>query len=602
MQVKESHSIPAPRGAGFPGPAGVFSSHYGPAKHVLLERVLLLAVVLLLVTILCSPASAGREVKVALHELKPSLFTDDQGKPAGVFIDLIQHIAAQEGWNLVWVHGSFQENLNRLATGEIDLVAAITDTPEREKVYDFNREPAVATWTQVYALPGRPINTILDLDGKNVAVLRGDINAIISRDYVNRFNVNPRFIEMDTLDEVFAETEAGNADAAITSRVAGQEYAKKHGLSGTPVMYYPNSLGFAVPKDKNKDILEAIDRSLVKEKGDPTSFYSQTMQKWFGEKAGWVIPPYVLWGLITSTGLVILFVIMSLMLMREVRRKTAELSRQNRELQSEIASRVQAEGGLIRKNEELNAAYEELTATGEELQKQYNELGKSEQALILARKKLSLLNTLTFQDIQNSLFSLGAFFQLARDAGCTETAQAFLGRGGSILDSVGRSLDYAKKYQDLGINQPLWQNVNYVLINAISHLDYSHITRKVDLDDLEIFADPLLEDVFVTIMENVISHGAGADEVRIRYTESEDYLTILIEDNGPGIAATEKEAIFEWEYKRRGGSRLFLAREILSITGITIRENGEPGNGARFEIQVPKDGYRTGSSGDLNKA
>ncbi len=144
--------------------------------------------------------------------------------------------------------------------------------------------------------------------------------------------------------------------------------------------------------------------------------------------------------------------------------------------------------------------------------------------------------------------------------------------------------------------------MNYVLINAISHLDYSHITRKVDLDDLEIFADPLLDDVFVTIMENVISHGAGADEVRIRYTESEDYLTILIEDNGPGIAATEKEAIFEWEYKRRGGSRLFLAREILSITGITIRENGEPGNGARFEIQVPKDGYRTGCSGDLNKA
>jgi len=37
---------------------------------------------------------------------------------------------------------------------------------------------------------------------------------------------------------------------------------------------------------------------------------------------------------------------------------------------------------------------------------------------------------------------------------------------------------------------------------------------------------------------------------------------------------------------------LFLAREILSITGITIKETGEPGNGARFEIAVPEGAFR----------
>ena len=82
-------------------------------------------------------------------------FTDEQGKPEGIFVDLIEDIAAKEGWNIVWVHGTSQENLDRLATGEIDLVIAITDTQEREKVYDFNRESAVATWAQVYAVPGK---------------------------------------------------------------------------------------------------------------------------------------------------------------------------------------------------------------------------------------------------------------------------------------------------------------------------------------------------------------------------------------------------------------------------------------------------------------
>jgi hypothetical protein len=37
---------------------------------------------------------------------------------------------------------------------------------------------------------------------------------------------------------------------------------------------------------------------------------------------------------------------------------------------------------------------------------------------------------------------------------------------------------------------------------------------------------------------------------------------------------------------------MFLSREILSITGINIKETGIPGEGARFEIIVPKGTYR----------
>jgi len=37
---------------------------------------------------------------------------------------------------------------------------------------------------------------------------------------------------------------------------------------------------------------------------------------------------------------------------------------------------------------------------------------------------------------------------------------------------------------------------------------------------------------------------------------------------------------------------LIFAREILDVTGITIKETGEPGKGARFGITVPKGAYR----------
>ena len=73
----------------------------------------------------------------------------------------------------------------------------------------------------------------------------------------------------------------------------------------------------------------------------------------------------------------------------------------------------------------------------------------------------------------------------------------------------------------------------------------------------------------------------------------DEELSILWKDNGIGIPAEEKEQIFQMGYGQNTGFGLFLAREILSLTGIGIKETGEPGKGARFEIIVPAGAWRT---------
>ena len=60
-----------------------------------------------------------------------------------------------------------------------------------------------------------------------------------------------------------------------------------------------------------------------------------------------------------------------------------------------------------------------------------------------------------------------------------------------------------------------------------------------------------------------------------------------------GIPEEFKEKIFRREYYRHTGFGLNLSREILDITGITITETGTPGEGARFEITVPRGKFRT---------
>jgi signal transduction histidine kinase len=50
--------------------------------------------------------------------------------------------------------------------------------------------------------------------------------------------------------------------------------------------------------------------------------------------------------------------------------------------------------------------------------------------------------------------------------------------------------------------------------------------------------------------------------------------------------------LFGKGFGRDHGLGLFLAREVLETTGITITENGVHGGGARFEMTVPAGGWR----------
>jgi predicted GNAT family acetyltransferase len=43
---------------------------------------------------------------------------------------------------------------------------------------------------------------------------------------------------------------------------------------------------------------------------------------------------------------------------------------------------------------------------------------------------------------------------------------------------------------------------------------------------------------------------------------------------------------------------LFICREIIGVTGMTIAETGTEGNGAQFVIRVPPDGYRIEGTGE----
>ncbi|PKL65409.1 MAG: hypothetical protein CVV32_02790 [Methanomicrobiales archaeon HGW-Methanomicrobiales-3] len=213
-------------------------------------------------------------------------------------------------------------------------------------------------------------------------------------------------------------------------------------------------------------------------------------------------------------------------------------------------------------------------------------------ALQQARNKLALLNAVTFQDIQTAAFSLAAYQELVKAAVTDQKARSYIEKQEVFLKKMVDTLDFAKNYQEMGIHPPRWQNVRQVFLFAISHLDFLHMKQNLHLANLEIFADPLFEKALFNIMQNVLEHGARATEVTLHFVKHPESLVLIIEDNGVGIPPEEKNMIFDRGYGKGSGLGLFLVREVLSITGMSIREAGSGGQGTRFEITVPKGGFR----------
>ncbi len=217
-------------------------------------------------------------------------------------------------------------------------------------------------------------------------------------------------------------------------------------------------------------------------------------------------------------------------------------------------------------------------------------------ALAQSRKKLNLLNAVTLQDIQNAVFSLTAYIELERTSVTDDATREYIENEKKIAGTILNSLKFAQYYQNLGLHSPRWQNVQQTFLFGISHTDLSGLSRNISLDHLEIYGDPLLENVFFTLAENVILHGKHATEIRLWYYHSGDDIVIVFEDNGSGVPDDMKEKIFDRQYEEKKGIGLFLSREILSITKISIRETGKAGTGARFELTVPKGMYRFSAS------
>jgi len=220
---------------------------------------------------------------------------------------------------------------------------------------------------------------------------------------------------------------------------------------------------------------------------------------------------------------------------------------------------------------------------------------QAEEALRKVNKKLNLLSSITRHDILNQITGAMGYIQLLRldnfiepGSKCEKYTNKIMG----AIETIQQQILFTRDYKDMGEMPPMWFNVGAIVENVSGNGVFRGLKLVNKVKQLEIFTDPLFEKVIFNLFDNVIKHGEGARTIKFSALESEKGLDLICEDNGTGVPPDAKEKIFTREYFKNSGLGMFLSREILSITGLSIIETGVPGEGARFEIHVPRGAYR----------
>ncbi len=317
-------------------------------------------ILLILLTIAIPPGRAGeRVVRVGVYENRPLVFSDSTGFH-GLAIDILRDTAKKEGWQLRFVANPWPRCLELLKKGEIDLQVAIADSPARRQFADFTTSSLIVNWGRLYSRKETEIASLLELEGKKIAVVKGDIHAQAFTSLMEKFDRRVVLIPFNSYERVFQAISNRTTDCGVVNRLVAMQNAGRYPIRETPMIFNPIHVRFATPRDQHPELLAALDRNLKALKADPRSLYYRSLNHWLGGTGAGAgtVPPWLINTLIVLGGLTMLGLVFILTLKQQVKSQTRELRESRRRYQTLFSQSTDAiyvsdmEGRIIDCNQE----------------------------------------------------------------------------------------------------------------------------------------------------------------------------------------------------------------------------------------------------------
>ncbi|MHC9541583.1 MAG: ATP-binding protein [Vulcanimicrobiota bacterium] len=560
----------------------------------------MILVALLLVFLSSRMTWAGQNVRVGIYQNSPKVAMSESGRPEGIFVDLIEAIAKEEGWSLEYVPGTWAQGLDRLAAGEIDFMPDVALTQAREQKYAFHQEPVLSDWFQVYARHGSGIRSILDLNGKRVSVLDRSIQQEAFGKTLLGFELNVKLVPFPDFSSAFNAVVRGDVDAVIANRFYAMAHLSESQLEDTAIIFSPSRLYFAAPrKSENEVMLGAIDKHLLRMKKDPTSLYYRSLQRWTSEKMELKVPIWLKGVGIATAGILLLSFLWSVSLRRQVKIRTSQLDASNQEI-AHLYEELQKHAETLEKR--VAERTDALTNMNRELlqAKQAAEAADLLKSAFLATMSHELRTPL------NSIIGFTGIMLMGMVGSLNQEQEKQLNMVQNsachLLELINDVLDISKI--EAGQIELAWEpfDMRVAIENSLKKI--APMSEKKGLALTSVIALPVdqvigdrrkVEQILINLLSNAVKF-TERGEVRIESQVENDWLVTQVIDTGIGISQKDVDTLFKpFRQVDTGISRqyegtglgLSICKRLVEAMGGRIQVESEGGRGSIFTFTLP---------------
>ncbi len=272
-------------------------------------------------------AVGQKTVRVGAFSFYPGIFMDDDGEVKGFYVDALNEISAKENIQFEYVFGTWNEGLERIRNGEVDLLTSVAFTKERAEYLDYSKEPMLTVWSEVYVSADSDIKGVLDLKGKMVAVMKSDHNGAHLKELTEKLSISCEFIEAVDSPFVFEMVTTGKADAGVVNNTFGAPNHRDFGLISTGIVFNPFDIFFAVKKGEDEQLLKVLDQYLRSWTHQPNSIYNTSRLRWSHGDVGTVevFPKWLMQLIILSSIVVLILAVFVALLRYRVKKATQKV-------------------------------------------------------------------------------------------------------------------------------------------------------------------------------------------------------------------------------------------------------------------------------------